>query len=65
MKYRRLGKSNLKVSALCIGSMMFGDQTDLVEAGNILASATEHGVNFIDTADVHSRGGSERMLGAL
>jgi aryl-alcohol dehydrogenase-like predicted oxidoreductase len=65
MHYRRLGKSNLKVSALCVGSMMFGDQTGLAEAGNILASAREHGVNFIDTADVYSRGGSERMLGEL
>ena len=65
MNYRHLGKSNLKVSALCVGSMMFGDQTDLAEAGNILASAREHGVNFIDTADVYSRGGSERMLGTL
>ncbi|MES2258496.1 MAG: aldo/keto reductase [Pseudomonadota bacterium] len=65
MQYRRLGKSNLKVSALCVGAMMFGDRTDLAEAGNILASAREHGVNFIDTADVYTRGASERMLGEL
>ncbi|HEX8601123.1 MAG TPA: aldo/keto reductase [Pseudoduganella sp.] len=65
MQYRRLGKSNLKVSSLCVGAMMFGDRTDLAEAGNILASAREHGVNFIDTADVYTRGASERMLGEL
>jgi aryl-alcohol dehydrogenase-like predicted oxidoreductase len=65
MQYRRLGKSNLKVSALCLGSMMFGDRTDAAEAGNILASARDHGINFIDTADVYSGGGAERMLGAL
>jgi aryl-alcohol dehydrogenase-like predicted oxidoreductase len=33
MHYRNLGKSNLKVSALCLGTMMFGDQTDQAEAG--------------------------------
>ncbi|MEO6958759.1 MAG: aldo/keto reductase, partial [Burkholderiaceae bacterium] len=37
MQYRRLGNSNLKVSALCVGSMMFGDQTDLTEAKRIVA----------------------------
>jgi aryl-alcohol dehydrogenase-like predicted oxidoreductase len=65
MQYRRLGKSNLKVSTLCLGTMMFGDQTDQTEAGNILASAREHGVNFIDTADVYTKGRSEEMVGML
>ena len=65
MQYRRLGKSNLKVSALCLGSMMFGDQTDLAEADRIVGSARDHGINFIDTADVYSKGASETMLGKL
>jgi aryl-alcohol dehydrogenase-like predicted oxidoreductase len=65
MLYRRLGKSNLKVSALCLGTMMFGDQTELAEAERIVASSREHGVNFIDTADVYSLGDSERMVGQL
>jgi len=65
MQYRRLGKSNLKVSALCLGTMMFGDQTDLDEARRIVSSAREHGVNFIDTADVYTKGESEKMLGQL
>ncbi|NYT58313.1 aldo/keto reductase [Alcaligenaceae bacterium] len=65
MHYRRLGRSNLKVSALCLGTMMFADQTDLVEAKNMVASAHEHGINFIDTADVYSKGGSEEMLGQI
>ncbi len=65
MHYRRLGSSNLKVSALCLGSMMFGDQTDFDAAQSIVASAHEHGVNFIDTADVYSKGGSETMVGKL
>nr|WP_144833244.1 aldo/keto reductase [Cupriavidus gilardii] len=65
MPYRRLGASNLRVSALCLGTMMFGDQTDEAEAGRIMASARHHGVNFIDTADVYTRGESERMVGRL
>ncbi len=65
MQYRNLGKSPLKVSALCLGSMMFGDQTELAEARNICADAHAQGVNFIDTADVYSLGQSERMVGQL
>ncbi|HEX8956890.1 MAG TPA: aldo/keto reductase, partial [Burkholderiaceae bacterium] len=65
MHYKNLGKSNLQVSALCLGTMMFADQTDGAEAADIVAHAFEHGVNFIDTADVYSRGESERMVGGL
>ena len=65
MQYRRLGSSNLKVSALCLGSMMFADQTDFDEAQRMVASARDNGVNFIDTADVYSKGGSEEMVGKL
>lgn len=65
MHYRRLGNSNLQVSALCLGTMMFGDQTDAGEAARIVASAREHGINFIDTADVYSKGASEEMVGQL
>ncbi len=63
MHYRQLGSSNLKVSALCLGSMMFGDQTDPVESARIVAEARERGVNFIDTADVYKKGESERVVG--
>ncbi|HEY0886413.1 MAG TPA: aldo/keto reductase, partial [Ramlibacter sp.] len=65
MQYRRLGKSNLKVSALCLGTMMFADQTDRPEAQAIVADAREHGVNYIDTADVYSLGAAETMVGEL
>jgi aryl-alcohol dehydrogenase-like predicted oxidoreductase len=65
MKYRNLGKSPLQVSALCLGTMMFADQTELAEARRITAHAREHGVNFIDTADVYSVGQSESMVGEL
>ena len=65
MQYRRLGKSNLRVSTICLGTMMFGDQTALDEARNIVAAAGANGVNFIDTADVYSKGASEEMVGAI
>jgi len=65
MQYRRLGKSPLKVSTLCLGTMMFADQTDAKVAGEIVSHAREQGVNFIDTADVYSKGASEKMVGAL
>ena len=65
MRYRTLGRSNLRVSGLCLGAMMFGDQTPRAEAATIVAGARELGVNFIDTADSYSKGGSEAMLGEL
>lgn len=65
MQYRTLGKSNLKVSALCLGTMMFGDQTAGAEARAIVGDALANGVNFIDTADVYTHGASETMLGEL
>ncbi len=65
MKFRNLGSSNLKVSTLCLGTMMFGDQTDINEARSIVADAHAHNVNYIDTADVYSKGASEVMVGEL
>jgi aryl-alcohol dehydrogenase-like predicted oxidoreductase len=65
MKHRTLGKSPLQVSELCLGTMMFGDQTGIDEARRITAHAHEHGVNFIDTADVYTLGASETMVGDL
>ena len=65
MQYRALGKSNLQVSALCLGTMMFGDQTGRDEAAAIVSEAHERGVNYIDSADVYSKGASETMVGEL
>ena len=65
MQYRSLGKSNLQVSALCLGTMMFGDQTDIKEAAAIVADAQAQGVNYLDTADVYTKGASEVMVGEL
>jgi len=65
MEYRNLGNSGLKVSPICLGTMMFGDRTDKAEAGRIVAAARDGGVNFIDTADVYAKGESERITGSL
>jgi aryl-alcohol dehydrogenase (NADP+) len=65
MEYRSLGRSGLKVSPLCLGTMMFGDETDDAESGRIVASARDAGVNFIDTADVYTEGASEKITGKL
>ncbi len=64
MEYRRLGKSGLEVSTVCLGTMMFGDRTGDAEAGEIVAHAFDAGVNFIDTADVYADGASETITGA-
>lgn len=65
MQYRQLGKSNLRVSALCLGTMMFGDQTGIEEARAIVGDAYSRGVNFIDTADNYGLGTCETMVGEL
>ncbi len=65
MKTTTLGKSPLKVSRLCLGTMMFGDQTPLEDARRIVADAQEKGCNFIDTADIYSLGKSEDMVGQV
>jgi aryl-alcohol dehydrogenase-like predicted oxidoreductase len=65
MNYRTLGHTGTKVSALCLGAMMFGDwgNPDRDEGIRIIHHALDAGVNFIDTADVYSRGGSEEIVG--
>lgn len=63
MEYRSLGHSGLKVSPLCLGTMMFGDRTEEIVAQRIVDKGLDFGVNFIDTADVYSFGASEEMTG--
>jgi len=64
MEYRRLGRSGLEASVLCLGTMTFGDRTSADEAQAIVAAARDAGVNFIDTADAYVKGESERIVGA-
>jgi len=65
MQYRPLGRAGIRVSPLCLGTMMFGGQTDEAVAGQIVARALEQGVNFLDTADVYNGGKSEEVVGRL
>ncbi len=65
MNYRSLGRTGLKVSELCLGAMTFWREHEASEAEshNMLGRFTSAGGNFIDTADVYSRGVSEEILG--
>lgn len=65
MEYRRLGRSGLRVSPICLGTMMFAARTERPEAERIVDIARDAGINFVDTADVYSNGGSEEMLGGI
>jgi aryl-alcohol dehydrogenase-like predicted oxidoreductase len=68
MEYRKLGHSGLIVSAVALGSMQFGNgmnmgNLDQNETNKMIKFALDHGINFIDTADVYSRGESETLIG--
>jgi aryl-alcohol dehydrogenase (NADP+) len=63
MQYRQLGRSGLKISPICLGTMMFGGPADEAASMRIVAKAREAGVNFIDTADAYSKGASEQVVG--
>lgn len=63
MKYRTLGRSGLKVSPLCLGTMMFGGPTDEATARRIIDQVADGGTNFIDTANVYEQGRSEEIVG--
>ncbi len=63
MNYRNLGRSGLKVSPLCLGTMLFGRETNESDSQAIIASAKDAGVNFIDTADAYVGGESEGVVG--
>jgi NDP-hexose 2,3-enoyl reductase len=67
MQYRQLGRSALKISELCLGTMNFGSRTSESESFNILNSAVSAGINFIDTANQYGGdlgvGTTESILG--
>jgi voltage-dependent potassium channel beta subunit len=66
MEYNRLGKSGLKVSALSLGSWLtFGKQIENGIAERLMDVAYENGVNFFDSAEIYSKGESERVMGAI
>ena len=65
MELRPLGRTGVQVSPLCLGAMMFGawGNTDHADSIRIIHRALDGGINFIDTADVYSRGESEEIVG--
>ena len=70
MEYRKLGRTGLKVSAFCMGTMQFGWSVDETESQRILSGTLDSGINFFDTADIYSRwvegnpgGVSEEFIG--
>ena len=63
MDYRFLGRSALRVSPLCLGTMMFGGATDEPTAKRILDKARGQGINFLDAADLYNGGKCEEVVG--
>lgn len=63
MQYRLLGRTGIKVSELCLGCMMFGGKTNAKDSYDIIDQAIDAGINFLDTANVYSRGRSEEVTG--
>jgi aryl-alcohol dehydrogenase-like predicted oxidoreductase len=63
MEYRNLGRTGVKVSALCLGTMMFGRRTNEADSIAIIEHALGAGINFVDTANAYSAGESERIVG--
>ncbi len=63
MEYRKLGRSGVLVSPLCLGTMNFGGSTDEAGSFAIMQKAVEGGINFFDSANVYNQGESERITG--
>lgn len=65
MRYRTLGGTGIEVSAHCLGTMMFGavGNPDHEDSIRIIHAALDQGINFVDTADMYSRGESEEIVG--
>ncbi len=64
MNYVNLGRTGLKVSNVCLGTMTFRREADEAMSFAIMDHAVERGVNFFDTANVYSKGESEKCVGA-
>ena len=65
MRYRTLGRTGIQVSPYCLGAMMFGaiGNPDHDDSIRIIHKALDAGINFVDTADIYSRGESEEIVG--
>jgi aryl-alcohol dehydrogenase-like predicted oxidoreductase len=65
MQDRFLGRTGVRVSPLCLGTMSFGNEADAETSAALFHQAREGGINVFDTADVYNGGESERILGGL
>ena len=65
MDYRTLGRTGVRVSQLCLGTMSFGGDADEPAAGEMYRASREAGINFVDTANQYNAGRSEEILGRL
>jgi len=65
MKYSYLGKTGVKVSSLCFGTMSFGGDADAAESAAMFRLCRDKGVNFFDCANVYQHGRAEEILGDL
>jgi len=63
MQYKKLGRTGLKVSPFCLGTMVYGSQVNETDSIKIIQRALSAGVNFFDTADSYSNGRSEEVVG--
>ena len=63
MEYKSLGRAGVKVSEICLGTMMFGGPTDESDSVRMIHRALDAGINFLDTANVYNDGESERIVG--
>jgi aryl-alcohol dehydrogenase-like predicted oxidoreductase len=63
MRYRNLGRTGLKVSEVCLGTMTFGWTADEAASRSIMSAAVEAGINFFDTADIYSRWSPDSYAG--
>ncbi len=63
MDYRHLGRSGLRVSPLCLGTMNFGPQTSEADSFAVMDSALDAGINFFDTANGYGGGETEQIVG--
>ena len=65
MEYRLLGRTGVRVSQLCFGTMSFGGDADEATSASLYASVRDAGINFFDTANEYNKGRSEEILGRL
>ena len=63
MEYRYIGRTGLRVTPICLGTMSFGSWSDEKESFKIMDKSIDRGVNFFDTAELYAGGISEKILG--